>query len=283
MALPLELIPALARAADIATRNDAASGLWVGERDYVAGFLATLRNAWRLLGGEAELRMGNLGTIAESLLGCDFLLVLQSDDCFKYGLFEAKWVRRPTAKGSSWDYGSPPSIAAKQHFYPPPLVVPKKVSHFSDQLARQQNWLTLLAKAGMPKPFVAEMFLQLAKPGGGGAPYDNPALFDQRGSTFLWHREARERIAPPLLGAPQYTPVKHWSSGGGTVIANALMFGLPKTVDALLEEVLACREGDPVFGRWEQRPPPPALLKQRHSVLLLRGEAPPSWRAQRRG
>lgn len=281
--MPLELIPALARAADIATRNDAATGLWVGERDYVAAFLATLRNTWRLLGGEAELRMRNLASTAETLLGCDFLLVLQGDHFFKYGLFEAKWVRSPTSKGSRWDYGSPPSTSAVSHYYPPPLIAPKRISHFSDQLARQQDWLSKLAREGIPRPFVAEMFLQLAKPGAGGAPYDNAALFDQSGSTFLWHHEARARIAPPLLAAPQFTPARHWSSCGGALITSAMTSTPGRTIDSLLEDVIACRQGDPVSGRWERRPQALARLSRGRNVLLLRGLAPPNWRDGRRG
>lgn len=175
------------------------------------------------------------------------------------------------------------STLANLHYYPRPLIAPKTISHFSDQLARQQDWLSQLARDRAPTPFVAEMFLQLAKPGGGGTPYDNPALFDQRGSTFLWHREARVRINPPLLTAPQFRPTRNWSSSGGALIASAMTATPGRTIDLLLGDVIACWQGDHVPGCWERRPRALARLSRGRSVLLLRGMAPSEWQDGRRG
>lgn len=71
MALPLSVLPGMAYAADVATRNDAIAGMVVSERDYVSTWLTTLRNNWRMLGGQASMAFVTLLPGYEQLLRRD--------------------------------------------------------------------------------------------------------------------------------------------------------------------------------------------------------------------
>ena len=292
MPLPFSLLPGLARAADVATRNDAISHCIVGERDYVANFLATLRNVWRLLGGDANLHNVILPPAVEQLTGCDFALVLQTPRSFKALLVEAKWVRRVGYKG--WDYRSAPSDEAIARYFAG-AAGPPRISHFSDQIARQAAWQFM-----HPQFAIAEMFLQLVTPAAAAPPYNNPTLFDEWGSTFIAHARAASVInPPPVAGATQFPPTRLWHSapagGGLSVEVEALAAPHSMHVQDLLNLLVACKIGRPIAGQWlahlialrggeghrnQLLRDPEAVLGElglRHA-LILRGAAPRAWK-----
>jgi hypothetical protein len=279
MPLPLFLLPDLARAADVSTRNDASAGCIVGERDYVASFLATLRNLWRLLGGTAELFSAVLSPTMEQRTGCDYAIVLQTDHLFKLVLFEAKWVR------PRWDSRRYPTAVARARYFPAPAPV-ANISRFSDQIARQSAWIT-----AHPGHFIAEMFLQVDASVATDPPYNNPALFDQLGSTFVPHMPVSALVQPPVLGGIQFPATRLWHAGvaGPQIVACAGHVH----VQALLEQVVDCAYGEPMPGTWDRHfaallaedgipanqvdfPPPLARLGLRH-LLVVDGTSPERW------
>lgn len=276
MALPLSLLPSVAHAVDISTRCDAIAGCLVGERDYVASFLATLRGAWRLLGGSAELFTAVLQPGSEQLIGCDFAIVFQAEDAYKLVLIEAKWAR------PNWDKRKRTSAAANAEY----LLAPQNISRFSDQIARQAAWL-----AANPGPFVAEMFIQINAAATVPPPYNDPAYFDQLGSTFITHQQARQVIAPPLRGGMmQFPPTQLWhvGNGFGSIQTQALARN-SMNAEALFSGVVECRFGVAMNGQWQDHvplppgpeglPPPQALLQALglNQILVVNGQRPPQW------
>lgn len=286
MPLPLSLLPSLARAVDVSTRNDAISGCIVGERDYVASYLATLRNVWRLLGGSSELFVAVLPPSLERAIGCDYAVVLQAEDWFKLVFVEAKWAR------PDWDERRAPSALARAHYFPPPAAVPPKISRFSDQIDRQAAWLL---GPGHHEHFIAEMFLQVVSPAAAVAPYNNLAFFDQLGSTFITHARAREVVVPPPIGGTmQFSATLRWhSSAGGALSGQQVALGGGHGLDAaqLLDGVVECRFGKVIHGAWQDHlaalgqelgADPTDLHALRalglRQLLVVGGLAPPQWK-----
>lgn len=91
--------------------------------------------------------------------GIDGIMIFQSGDRVKIGLFEAK---RPqvSKKNFGWDYLSS-----------------RKISHFSEQIKKQQIWKDQLA--------IWEMFVNETRPGGTANP-----PYDSFGSSCFWHDNA---------------------------------------------------------------------------------------------
>jgi hypothetical protein len=272
VALPLSLIPSIARAVDISTRQDAIAGHIAGERDYMGAFLATFRNVWRLLGGRGEMFNAVLPPNSEQATGCDVMLILQGEKTFKLVLLEAKWVR-----SGPWDkHRAKGSGAANARYGPPP---PSK-SRFSDQIARQQAW-----QLANPSHFIAEMFLQLDAPF--PPTYNNALVYDQQGSTFITHARASDVVSPPLIaGTVQIPAVSLWNTAANEQLA---LQGFWMDAQALLQGVVDCQFGEPMSGRWldhinefAQTELPKSPLSAMTSVglshmLILEGETPTTW------
>ncbi|MNK11849.1 hypothetical protein D3C87_298980 [compost metagenome] len=100
----------------------------------------------------------------ERKFGCDSMIVFEVDGKVKVGLFEAKWPRVIFDPAYVWDY----------------IPKGKKLSHFTDQIERQSNWMKQAA--------IWEMFFYEGQPGITAAP------FDPRGSTCIKHQVAQVYI-----------------------------------------------------------------------------------------
>ncbi|OYE00008.1 hypothetical protein [Nostoc sp. 'Peltigera membranacea cyanobiont' 232] len=93
--------------------------------------------------------------------GCDALLIFRAGNKAKVCMFEAKSVI-PSSKGY-WDK---------------PQDANRNISHFHDQLTRQDNWTDTA--------FIWELFINNQRPG------TSIKNFDKYGSTCVWHKDAYE-------------------------------------------------------------------------------------------
>ncbi|NHV26513.1 hypothetical protein [Burkholderia sp. D-99] len=233
MALPLSVLPGMAYAADVATRNDAIAGMIVSERDYVSTWLTTLRNNWRMLGGQASMAFVTLLPGQEQLLGCDGAIVVEDTVTkqFKILLFEAKRIR-------------PNMDVLKNHNHIAHTMVeygvaasPSYHSHFSDQIARQAGFV-----AANPQVPVVEIFLSLNSP---VAPFV-PPVFDAYGSACVDHSAARDYVAPPAAVPPaaQILFNAAWNHLADLPIVCNVAPG--RNLKSTLEDLVACRIGRPL-------------------------------------
>lgn len=233
MALPLSVLPGMAYAADVATRNDAIAGMVVSERDYVSTWLTTLRNNWRMLGGQASMAFVTLLPGYEQLLGCDGAIVVEDavTKQFKILLFEAKRIRlnmdvlksHKNIAHTAVEYG----VAASPSYH----------SHFSDQIARQAGVV-----AANPHVSIVEIFLSLNSP---VAPFV-PPVFDAHGSACVDHHAARDYVTPPATvpPAPQIAFNAAWDHVADLPIVCNVAPG--RNLKSTLDDLVACRIGRPV-------------------------------------
>lgn len=164
-------LPSFAQTADLITQCDAVAGNIADEPDYMSAWLSTLRMLWRLAGGDGAIQTRALSKGMETIFGSDVLLVLQSDNVAKIVLIECKRL------GPKMDRtGVPTQVLQGVHVPPPALVSP--ISHFSDQLLRQQAMLMQY-----PALVFLEMFFNFEGPGGAYSPPN----FYAPGSSVVQH------------------------------------------------------------------------------------------------
>lgn len=226
MSLPLSLLPSFVYAADVSTRQDAIRGAIANERDYVSSWLATLRNSWRMHGGKGETYFRSLPGKIETKSGCDGMFLVVGAGRLKIMLFEAKVLNR---RMDSHQRRPSPAAILRWGAAVPPL------SHFSDQLARQADWL-----AAHHAHAIVEMFINLRPP---VAPFI-PPLFDPSGSTCVRHDVALQHVNPPLVGGvPQIPPGQKWRANPDVIQIAGV--GSANWYDEF-QEFVNCRLGRPI-------------------------------------
>jgi hypothetical protein len=230
MPIPLAILPDLAYATDVASRSDAITGLVISEPDYISTWLTTLRNQWRMLGGQADTAFMTLPSRHERILGCDGMVAVEDTNTglFKILLFEAKQIKpRMDQKIAS------NSVAAQVEYLI--AALPSKHSHFSDQIARQAQ--CLLAN---PQLAIIELFICFAAP---LAPFI-PPIFDDYGSTCVDHVNARNHVSPPGAVPPLLPFNKAWAHIADLPVVCGMAPG--RNLQAVFQELIACTFGQPL-------------------------------------
>ncbi|MCG2701247.1 hypothetical protein L6267_03715 [Candidatus Parcubacteria bacterium] len=134
------------------------------EDNYTASFTTRLYDVFQAKGltGSSYCLGRVLTKREERYFGCDGVFVFRCGDNFKIGLFEAKWPRFNIKPNNSLD-----KMPAKK--------LGKHLSHFSDQLRRQNSLLGVA---------IWEMLYDNRRPGNVSGSYD------KYGSSCIWHNEA---------------------------------------------------------------------------------------------
>jgi hypothetical protein len=155
----ISLVAAVAHIVDCQVRSELALGHIVDEVDYVSNLTKGIRDYWRSHGFPSYAYSRRLAQAKEKRFGCDAIIVIRIGDHAKICIFEAKWPR--LSKGNyQWDSIQPSS----------------GISHFSDQLRRQQRWAAQAA--------IWELIILEHKPG------SIVKNYDQWASTCVLHRDA---------------------------------------------------------------------------------------------
>jgi len=229
MSIPLVILPCLAYAADVAILSTAVAGHIVNEPDYISSCLTTLRNQWRLLGGQAELVCTTLPKKVETKLGCDGMIAIENTltGQFKILLFEAKQIKNKMDKVVISS-----SLPAQVEYLI--ATLPSVHSHLSDQIARQAQVLAL-----NPGLAIIELFLCLRAPYG---PFVGPN-FDIHGSTCVKHADARDHVAPPGATPPLRNYTDAWKYKIDLPVVCGVIPG--QNLQSTFQELIACSFGTP--------------------------------------
>ena len=196
----------LAALSDREIRSDLAIGAIKDENDYTSNFTSALRrniNSYSQSGLSATSFF--LQHTEEREIGADAAIVLSRGDESKVAVFEAKWPRfsNPMHK---WDYEQTAT----------------GLSHFSDQLERQERWSSALA--------VFEMFYTEAPLG------TSSEIFHGFGSSCVWHEDANE------FRRGRSDPSAVWSQEE----LRKLMAIKRATIEYVMREFGVCNQGKPV-------------------------------------
>ena len=146
--------------ADKEARSDLAAGYIKDENDYTSNFTGALR---RIINSNSHTGLSATSFLLshgeERQSGADAAVIVSKGKYSKVALLEGKWPRFARS-GYLWDYAQTSS----------------GLSHFSDQLDRQQKWNGTFA--------IFEMFYC-------EYPFKKqPAFMDDDGSSCVWHDEA---------------------------------------------------------------------------------------------
>lgn len=150
---------------DTAVRIDLSRGIIADERDYVSRMVTHMNYPFGIL---TDVIFENLliksewyaqvnSSSIEQKFGCDFMIVFEVNNQVKVALIEAKWPRVIINPSYCWDY----------------IQKSNKISHFTDQIIRQSNWIS--------HAFIWEMFFYEESPN----IHRNP--FDKYASTCIPH------------------------------------------------------------------------------------------------
>jgi|GEM_PF-2736425 len=150
------LVASVAYSIDKELREELEKNFLSDERDYISNLTSGIRKRWNAFGLPAFSFSQSLNRTRENIFGCDALILLRRASTATVCLFEAKFPRlsHPQRK---WDS----------------IQTSSKISHFSDQLARQAKWSHIAA--------IWELFI-LEYPSG-----TSPANYDPWASTCTWH------------------------------------------------------------------------------------------------
>lgn len=184
-------------------RSDLILGLIASENDYTSNFTGALRrniNSYSQTGLQATSFV--LPPHEEKAAGCDAAIIIRTGGAGKILLIEGKWPRLSKV-GHKWDWKQTSS----------------GLSHFSDQLSRQSNYIGRYA--------IAEMFYD-EHPFGSGPSYMQP-----NGSACLWHRDVAA-FDSSRTGSPNV-----WSQAE---LNNMLSTGT-HDISHIVEQVCLCVEG----------------------------------------
>lgn len=176
------------------------------ERDYVSNLTKGIRDYWDFSGLPHFLHSQTLLRAQETRFGCDAVIIIRYGNKAKVCLFEAKWPR--LSDGSrDWDY-----IQKK------PMI-----SHFSDQLQRQQRWSREAA--------IWELFIHEHAYG------DQPNGYEAWASTCVWHDEAF-----PFDNT--YRRVEDiWTDTDLTSMVTGFVRSRSKNLQAVLDQACRCQRG----------------------------------------
>lgn len=153
------LVASVIYALDKEIREELVQKIIADERDYVSNLTNRIRDRWRCFNLPAFAFSRTLDRPLESAFGCDAIIVIRIGNKAKVCLFEAKYPR--LSQGFyAWD-----SVQQSS-----------SISHFSDQLKRQEKWSHVAA--------IWELFILDDKPG------KKLPGFDDWASTCVWHDSA---------------------------------------------------------------------------------------------
>lgn len=140
------------------------------ESTYVAVLLTRIRDFCHALGITSVLHSEELADPDSHKTGCDAMLAFKVGSKARVALFEAKWPRLSRTPRYRWDR----------------LQASSKISHFTDQLQRQEIWTT--------SAYIWEQFIVEHAVGSQPSPG-----FDRRGCSCVW-QELAQKYSKEVIG-----------------------------------------------------------------------------------
>jgi hypothetical protein len=203
----IKLVAASAYKVDENCRLELNTRVISDERDYVSNLTKGIRDYWQFSRLPHFLHSQTLPRPQESKFGCDAAIVVRYDNKAKVCLFEAKWPRL-SDESHSWDS----------------LQQRTKISHFSDQLRRQQRWSREAA--------IWELFIHEHAFG------DQPNGHEGSASTCIWHRDAF-----PFDNT--YRNVKDlWTDSDLTTLVSDYVRSHSKNLYSVIDQACRCQHGE---------------------------------------
>lgn len=202
----LNELAGFARIADKEARSDLALRFIKDENDYTSNFTGALR---RIINSNSRTGLSAtsflLSHSEERQTGADAAIIVSKANQSKVAVFEGKWPRFATA-GYNWDYAQTAT----------------GLSHFSDQLDRQQLWRGTFAIFEM---FYCEFPFRT-----------QPSFFNHYGSSCVWHDDA------DTFKSKRTTPTQIWTQGE----LAQLLQNRARSIAAIIRAFTSCHEGTPI-------------------------------------